>query len=266
MSWLENTFGSPDCLSANIIATATSEGVHLYLVPRHRSYSYAAGFVGLVGGLEILGELVLSTDEEKRGLDRGKFDYDTVAGILAAVEPPAIGQCIERIAAGKSAGAKPQHPASEQQAHSMVGVLAVGGEGRRYQPNAHKHLAPVFDKPAFFYLVAQLMQAEIREIIIVCSEGNRFETEERVRHDLTGDRGCGVTFSFCNTPSAYWDHTQEIEQQFENDLEYADSMRQRLGESLLALHRPRVGGATTDKLRGAEQHETPPTPRRWSYD
>src|SRR5690349_15043201 len=31
----------------------------------------------------------------------------------------------------------------------------------------------------------------------------------------------------------YWDHTQEIEQQIENDLQYADTMRQRLGESPL---------------------------------
>src|SRR5207244_7025091 len=48
------------------------------------------------------------------------------------------------------------------------------------------------------------------------------------------------------------------------------SVEQRLtsyaGPNSMRLHRPRVGGATTDKLRGAEQHGTPPTPRRWSYD
>jgi len=41
-----------------------------------------------VGGFEILGELVLSTEHEKQSLDLGHFNYENVSAVLAAVEPP----------------------------------------------------------------------------------------------------------------------------------------------------------------------------------
>ncbi len=50
------------------------------------------GFAGLVGGLEILGELVLSTEQEKQRLDLGRFTYDSVSAILAAVGPLGVSQ------------------------------------------------------------------------------------------------------------------------------------------------------------------------------
>ena len=81
-------FGNVGALSANLMAMHTEGRVQLYVAPRHRAYSYAPGFAGLVGGLEILGELVLSTEQEKQQLDIGHFSFEGVAAILAAVEPP----------------------------------------------------------------------------------------------------------------------------------------------------------------------------------
>jgi hypothetical protein len=77
-----------EALSVNLMAMHTGGRPHLYVAPRHRSYSYAPGFAGLVGGLEILGELVLSTEQEKQSLDLGHFNYESVSAVLAAVEPP----------------------------------------------------------------------------------------------------------------------------------------------------------------------------------
>lgn len=84
--------GNIDALSVNLMAMHTEGRLHLYVAPRHRSYSYAPGFAGLVGGLEILGELVLSTEQEKQSLDMGHFNYEGVSAVLAAVEPPGASQ------------------------------------------------------------------------------------------------------------------------------------------------------------------------------
>ncbi len=81
-------YGHADALSVNLIGTFAHGRLQLYVAPRHRAYSYAPGFVGLVGGLEILGELVLSTEQEKQSLDQGHFTYENVSAVLAAVEPP----------------------------------------------------------------------------------------------------------------------------------------------------------------------------------
>jgi hypothetical protein len=85
-------YGNAAALSVNLMAMHTEGRLHLYVAPRHRAYSYAPGFAGLVGGLEILGELVLSTEQEKESLDLGHFNYENVSAVLAAVEPPAVSQ------------------------------------------------------------------------------------------------------------------------------------------------------------------------------
>jgi hypothetical protein len=84
--------GNAGAMSVNLMAMHTGGRPHLYVAPRHRSYSYAPGFAGLVGGLEILGELVLSTEQEKQQLDLGHFTYERVSAVLAAVEPPGVRQ------------------------------------------------------------------------------------------------------------------------------------------------------------------------------
>ena len=62
--------------------------VALYFVPRDRAKSQAEGYSGLIGGLEVLGEIVLSSPEEKARLSDGRIDYFTLEAALASVHTP----------------------------------------------------------------------------------------------------------------------------------------------------------------------------------
>lgn len=75
--------------SANLAVThdGTTGKLCLYFVPRNRNRPYAAGLKGACGGLEVLGELVLSSEDEFRRLDSGEIDYAYVRRVLAEVEP-----------------------------------------------------------------------------------------------------------------------------------------------------------------------------------
>jgi diadenosine tetraphosphate (Ap4A) HIT family hydrolase len=88
-----------DVASANVIATrreGTAGLIDLYFVPRNRLFSHGPGFQGTVGGIEVLGELVFSSEDEKRRLDSGKVDYSYVHSVLAAVEPPRVREFFRR--------------------------------------------------------------------------------------------------------------------------------------------------------------------------
>ena len=80
-------------LSANIMAMGdgSSDLVQLYFVPRSRLLPPKRNRTGLIGGLEMLGELVFCSDDEKRRLDAGEIDYFTVDRILADVCVPLRG-------------------------------------------------------------------------------------------------------------------------------------------------------------------------------
>jgi hypothetical protein len=85
-------------LSANIIATLDDDDAskfHLYFVPRNRVFSHAPGMVGLVGGLEVFGELVFSMELEKQHLDMARVTYQYVEQILAAVEAPGVREFVK---------------------------------------------------------------------------------------------------------------------------------------------------------------------------
>lgn len=88
--WGERNRARRDDLAANIIASRTPEGdgVVLYFVPRSRSHQKPQGFSGLIGGLEMLGEVVLSSPEDKARLDAGDVDYFEIESILASVNTP----------------------------------------------------------------------------------------------------------------------------------------------------------------------------------
>ena len=86
---IRNAHRMPD-LSANFVATrgGSEADLTLYFVPRDRNKSRAEGLPGLVGGLEVLGELVFSTPEEKQLLDHGRVDYFVLERALKSVRTP----------------------------------------------------------------------------------------------------------------------------------------------------------------------------------
>jgi len=77
-------------LTCNLIVTKdwSDDGFSLYFVPRDRSKSRVKGLNGLIGGLEILGEVVLSTLDEKKRLDDGAIDYFALEDYLSRVHTP----------------------------------------------------------------------------------------------------------------------------------------------------------------------------------
>ena len=66
-----------DLLTCNFIAMGSAENddIMLYFVPRRRDRQFWNGNKGIVGGLEVLGELVLASDDECALVENGVVDY-----------------------------------------------------------------------------------------------------------------------------------------------------------------------------------------------
>ena len=87
--WIRDTDDVSN-LSANIFTSLDpNDGdVNLYFVPRNQMLSHSLEMTGAIGGLEVLGELVFSSNDEKHRLDQNEIDYHTVERILSAISVP----------------------------------------------------------------------------------------------------------------------------------------------------------------------------------
>jgi diadenosine tetraphosphate (Ap4A) HIT family hydrolase len=88
--WTQQNRARLNSLTGNFIASKnqTDDRLSLYFIPRDRSKLRVNGWGGLIGGLEILGEVVFSSPQEKKLLDDGAIDYFTLESHLARVRTP----------------------------------------------------------------------------------------------------------------------------------------------------------------------------------
>lgn len=77
----------------------------------------------------------------------------------------------------------------------MKGIILAGGSGTRLRPmtlGVNKHLLPVYDKPMIFYPLATLMQAGLRDILLITNPEDLFTYQK-----IFGDgRALGLSLSY----------------------------------------------------------------------
>ncbi len=85
--WIVRNGHQVSSISANILSTFddVQKEVELFFVPRHQLRLRSPEMSGMIGGLEVLGEVVFSSHEEGQRLEVGEIDYHTVERILTAV-------------------------------------------------------------------------------------------------------------------------------------------------------------------------------------
>lgn len=106
-SWVKRWaefYKESQALSANIICSVDDEEqtrYHLYFVPRNKQVSHSIGMSGLVGGLEVLGELVFCTDADREHLQR--MTFSEVERIINGVEAPGVSEFLDTVTTTASA-------------------------------------------------------------------------------------------------------------------------------------------------------------------
>ncbi len=90
MGWAQRNAWRIRGLTANFITTFDRPGnqIVFYFVPRDRARSRMHGIDGIAGGLEVLGEIVLSSPDDAARLDDGSIDYFKLERALASLHTP----------------------------------------------------------------------------------------------------------------------------------------------------------------------------------
>ena len=83
----------------------------------------------------------------------------------------------------------------------MKGIILAGGEGSRLHPvtiSVTKQLLPVYDKPMIYYPLCTLMEANIRNILCICTQ-NELPNFTKLLGD--GNQfGIEISFAIQNKP------------------------------------------------------------------
>lgn len=84
--------------------------------------------------------------------------------------------------------------------HNVKGIILAGGSGTRLYPiteASSKQLVPVYDKPMIFYPLSVLMQAGIKDILIITTR----EDQESFKRLLGDGNNFGINLSYIVQPS-----------------------------------------------------------------